>query len=473
MNPQIETLLPEPAPATPVEDIPSTVQALRATFDTGKTRPAAFRRRQLEALRRMLVERERELAEALYVDLRKCETEAYATEIGFTANEIGYTLKHLDRWMQPRRVRTSLTAMPGRSEIHREPLGVVLIIGAWNYPVHLTLAPLIGALAAGNCVVLKPSEVAERTSSALARWLPKYLDPTCVKVVEGGVRETTVLLEQRFDHIFYTGNGKVGRIVMRAAAEHLTPVTLELGGKSPCIVDESADLDAAARRIAWAKFLNAGQTCVAPDYVLVTDAAHDALVHRVSAAIRSMYGDDPQQSPDYPRIVNERHLDRLAGLLGEGTLVCGGEVDRGDRYIAPTVLKDVPRDAAIMQDEIFGPILPVLRVADTDAATRFVNDRPKPLALYVFSTDARTQDRVLAQTSSGGAAVNHCILQLGVEDLPFGGVGESGMGAYHGERSFLTFTHQKAVLRKPKSMDPPMLFPPFTALKKRLIKTLL
>jgi aldehyde dehydrogenase (NAD+) len=333
--------------------------------------------------------------------------------------------------------------------------------------------PLVGAIAAGNCVVLKPSEVAPNVSALLAKWLPRYLDPKTMRVVEGGVPETTALLREKWDHIFYTGNGTVGSIVMQAAAKHLTPVTLELGGKSPCIVDESADLDLAAKRIVYGKFFNAGQTCVAPDYVLVHDHVHDALINRMVSTIREFYGDDPKQSPDYARIVNERHHARLTGLLSGADIVAGGQSDLSNRYVAPTILKNVNEHDAVMQEEIFGPILPVISVSSIESAIGYVSRHAKPLALYVFARDQDVQDRVLAGTSAGGTTINHIWIHLGVLHLPFGGVGESGMGAYHGHRSFETFSHRRAVLKKPSLPDPPILFPPYSARKLRWIKRLL
>ena len=447
--------------------------ALRAYFETGATKPLSWRLSQLDALEHFLMEREQDIEDALRADLRKPPTEAFTSEAGIALSELRITRKKLASWMKPERVRTSKIAMPGRSYIYREPLGVTLIIGAWNYPLHLVLVPLIGAIAAGNCAVLKPSEVAPNVSALIAKWIPKYLDRKAVQVVEGGVPETTALLQEKWDHIFYTGNGTVGRIVMAAAARHLTPVTLELGGKSPCIVDESAALNMAAQRIVFGKFFNAGQTCVAPDYVLVHDHVHDALVNRMSSAIREFYGDDPKQSPDFARIVNERHHARLTRLLDDADVVTGGETDLSDRYIAPTIIKNVKEDDAVMQDEIFGPILPVISVPSVDSAIAFVNRRPKPLALYLFGRDKDVHDRVLAGTSAGGTTINHIWLHLGVDQLPFGGVGESGMGAYHGRLSFETFSHHRAVLKKPLLPDPPLLFPPYSARKLRWIKRLL
>lgn len=418
------------------------------------------------------MEREQDIVQALHADLGKPEMEAFSAEIGLPLAEIRLTRKKLKSWMKPERVRTSLVAMPGRSYVYREPLGVTLILGAWNYPFQLMVLPLIGTLAAGNCAMLKPSEVSSNVSSLIARWLPKYLDPGAVKVMEGGIPETTALLRERWDHIFYTGNATVGRIVMAAAAKHLTPVTLELGGKSPCIVDESADLNTAAKRIVYGKFFNAGQTCVAPDYVLVHDRVHDALVSRMVSAIREFYGDDPKQSLDYARIINDRHHARLIRLLAGGNVVTGGETDASERYIAPTILKDVREDDAVMQEEIFGPILPVLSVSNMDSAIELVNRHPKPLALYVFSRDDEAQERVLACTSAGATTFNHVWLHLGVPELPFGGVGESGMGAYRGRHSFETFSHRRAVLKKWNLPDPPILYPPYSAAKLRWLKKL-
>jgi aldehyde dehydrogenase (NAD+) len=339
--------------------------------------------------------------------------------------------------------------------------------------VQLALAPMVGAIAAGNAVVLKPSEVAAHTSNALAHFLPEYVDPEAITVVEGAVSETKALLAQRFDHIFYTGNGKVGRIVMEAASRHLTPVTLELGGKSPVIIDDSADLEVAARRIAWGKYLNAGQTCIAPDYVLVSRDKEDQFVELVRRSVFDFYGNEPQSSDDYARIVDDNHFKRLTGLLGSGDAVVGGDHDEATRYIAPTVLRNVAPDSPVMQDEIFGPILPVVPVDSVDEAITFVNQRDKPLALYVFSKDNTVTDRVLGRTSSGGACVNATLFQVAAPDLPFGGVGESGMGAYHGKASFDVFSHMKPVLKKANKPDPDLAYPPYTEKKEKLVRRFL
>lgn len=455
--------------------IASVVQQARAAFESGCTRPYAFRKAQLEGLLRMLEEQEPALSESLQRDVGKPAHEAWASEINFCKASLKDSLKHLKGWMKPESVRTPLVAQPGSSQVLREPLGVVLIIGAWNFPLMLTLEPLIGALSAGNAVVLKPSEVAPETSQLLARLLPTYVDAACVRVVEGAVAETTELLAQKFDHIFFTGNATVGRIVMQAAAREITPVTLELGGKSPCIVDESADIEVAARRIAWGKFYNAGQACVAPDYVLVHERVEQRLLEALVRTVREFYGADPQKSPDFGRIVNARHHARLMSLLpGSGRVLTGGVGDAADRfYLAPTILTEVPDAAPIMEGEIFGPILPVIPVQSFESAMRFVNARPKPLALYLFTEDEESYEACLAQTSAGGVTVNHCTLHTVNPGLPFGGVGESGMGAYHGKASFETFSHRKSVLKKSTRIDPSLQYPPYTASKQAWTRRLI
>jgi aldehyde dehydrogenase (NAD+) len=455
-------------PHTDVDAIPAVVERLRATFDAGRTRPLEWRREQLERLVALMDEHGDEIVEALQADLRKPELEAWAADVGSVKSEAKRAIKNLKRWTKPERVG----GMPllGRSYVVREPLGVVLIISPWNYPVQLLFSPLVGAIAAGNAAVLKPSEVTPHTSAVLARRVPDYLDPDAIALVEGGVEETTALLAERFDHIFYTGNGTVGRIVMEAAARHLTPVTLELGGKSPCIVDDDVDVEVTARRIAWGKFMNAGQTCIAPDYVLVHEGKEDALVDALGRSIREFYGDDPKATPDYARIVDGRHQQRVARLIKDGDVVVGGQTDESQNYVAPTILRNVSPDSDAMREEIFGPVLPILKVKDVAEAIRFVNGREKPLALYVFSNDERVQDEVLDRTSSGGACVNGTILQLANPELPFGGVGPAGMGAYHGRHTFETFSHRKSVLRRKLKRDPKFVYPPYGKLKTKLAK---
>lgn len=456
------------APLDPAE----LVARLRHGFAAGTTRPLVWRREQLVNLRRLLTEHEDRLAAALRADLGTSPIETYLTEIAFCLGEIDHTLKHLESWAEPERVKLPVSQRPGRAEIVREPLGVALVIAPWNYPVQLLVLPMAAALSAGNCVVAKPSELAPATSAELARLVPQYLDTEAVAVVEGDVEVATALLEQRWDHIFFTGSTRVGREVMRAAARHLTPVTLELGGKSPAIVDRSARIDVTARRIAWGKLLNAGQTCIAPDYVLVDAAVADELTDALVDTFRAFLGDDPSTSDDYARIVNDGHLRRLEGLLaGDHRVVIGGEIDHDQRYLAPTVLRDVDPASPVMQEEIFGPILPVLEVGSTDDAVAFVAGREKPLALYVFAEDDDAVDRVLAGTSAGGTCVNHTLVHLGVPDLPFGGVGESGTGAYHGRTGFETFSHRRSVLRKPTRPDPSVLYPPYGRWKQKLLRT--
>jgi len=473
-------VLPKPTRVTRAagtgEDPGALVARLRETFHSGRTRPEEWRRGQLEALKRMLIECEDGILDALDQDLGKPRTEGWLSDIVSVVRDIDHTLRHLPAWMRPDRASVPMVLRPATARVIKEPVGVALVISPWNYPMHLLLCPMAAAISAGNCVVGKPSEIAPATSHLVARLVPQFLDPDAVAIVEGGVEETTTLLEERFDHILYTGNGRVGRIVMEAAAKHLTPVTLELGGKSPAIVDRDADIKVAAKRIAFGKWINAGQTCIAPDYVLVHRDVERELVEELRHAIRGFFGDEPRSSPDYARIVNDAHFRRLAELLEGGgfrEVVSGGQVDRATRYISPTVVRGVEPDSPVMLDEIFGPILPVLAVGSVDDAIRFVNERPKPLALYVFSRSRDTARRVLGRTSSGGACVNTTLVQFAVPGLHFGGVGDSGSGAYHGRAGFDTFTHSKAVLSKPTKPDPPVAYPPWTRLRQKLLRRIL
>ena len=450
------------------------LELLRSSFDNGLTRPLAYRQKQLDGLARFLKERERDIEHALHRDMGRPAFDVYPSEIALIVAELALTRRKLASWARPKRVPTAMACQPGRSYIHHEPLGVVLIIGPWNYPLQLLLLPLVGALAAGNCAVLKPGELAPATSSLLAGTLPQYLDPACVQIVEGGPAETTALLAERFDCIFYTGGETVGRIVMQAAAKHLTPVTLELGGKSPCIVDKHTDLEVAARRIVWGKFYNAGQTCVAPDYVLAHKEIEAPLLARMKQTVHDFFGDDPRRGRDYGRIINARHYERLMKLLeGSGEIVTGGTGVAAERYIDPTILTNVPSDAPVMESEIFGPILPVLKVQDVDHAIALINTRPKPLALYLFSADPAVQAKVLARTTSGGVTVNHTLMHLVNHSLPFGGVGPSGMGAYHGRATFETFSHKKSVLVKRTWLDPWFFYPPYNDAKKKWVRRII
>jgi aldehyde dehydrogenase (NAD+) len=451
------------------------VASLRQTFEDGLTRSLEWRREELRAFQRMLHEGGDELLDAMHADLGKPRVEARLTDVSFVDAEIDVMLRHLGRWARPERVAVPAVQQPGRASVVREPLGVALVISPWNYPVQLLLTPMAAAICAGNCVVGKPSELAPHTSAAIARLVGRHLDGRAVAIVEGGVEETQALLAERFDTIFYTGNGTVGRIVMEAAARHLTPVTLELGGKCPTIVDADADIPVAARRIAWGKFLNAGQTCVAPDYVLVDRAVEDEMVDALTRSLLTFYGDDPRGTDDYARIVNDRHFDRLAGLLTatSATTAVGGQLDRTDRFIAPTILTGVRAEDPVMEEEIFGPILPVVAVDGVDEAVRFVQGRPKPLALYVFSKSKEVVERVLAGTTSGSVGVNCTVVQVAIPELPFGGVGPSGMGSYHGRHGFETFSHRRAVLSKPTVPDLPLQYPPYTRAKEWLLKKVL
>ena len=455
---------------TAVATIPAIVQRARDAFDSGRTRPLSWRRAQLDGMRKLLEDNSEQLLAALASDLGKPAAEGWVTDIGFTIGEIKLLQKNLRKWTRPERVSTPIVALPGSSHRIAEPLGVVAIISPWNYPIQLLLSPAAGAIAAGNSVVLKPSEIAPHTSTVITELIHRYLDPDAVQVIEGGVAETTELLAQKFDHIFYTGNGRIGRVVMEAAAKHLTPVTLELGGKSPTIVDATANLRVAARRIAWGKFLNAGQTCIAPDYLLVDKKVASAFVGELRVAIKEFYGDDPKQSGDYARIVNGHHFNRLASMLESGSAVIGGETDANTKYIAPTVLSDVNISAPVMQDEIFGPILPMVEIDNVAEAIAFINSKPHPLALYVFSEDDRAIDAVIERTTAGGVTVNGTILHISNPNLPFGGVGESGMGAYHGKSSIDIFQHRKPVLRKSTKVDPSIAYPPYTEKKMKLIR---
>ena len=459
------------APFTDTATLAPTIERLNRTFAQGRTRAAPWRRKQLQALCRMLEENERAFLDALFTDLHKPVQEAWIAELSFVRSEARHALRNLSRWMAPRKVRTPLVSQPGSSQIVPEPLGTVLVIGAWNYPLQLVLSPLVGVIAAGNCALIKPSEVAAATSALIARLVPRYLDPDAVAVVEGGVEQTTALLTHRFDHILYTGNGQVGRIVMTAAARYLTPVTLELGGKSPCIVTRNANLATTARRIAWGKWMNAGQTCIAPDYVLVERGLRDGLVAQLGAEVAKMYG-DPKTSKDFGRIISQRHARRLAAYLDQGRVAFGGVADADSRYVAPTVLVDVPVDAPVMVEEIFGPVLPVLEVDDLAAAMAFVNAREKPLALYVFG-NAHEADQVLAGTAAGMACINDVLVMMGVPELPFGGVGASGIGSYTGSHGFRTFSHFKPILRRGLWPDLDARYPPFTDGKLKLLKKVL
>ncbi len=439
--------------------IKETLSDQRQYFATGATKNLDFRIEQLKKLKAAIKEREPEIIQALNQDLGKPELEAYI-ELA-VLQDINEAIKNLKSWAKPKKVKTPLTQFPASAYIQSEPLGVVLIISPWNYPFSLMIAPLIGAIAAGNCAIVKPSEVSGQTSKILCQIINQTFAPEYISSIPGGVEVSQALLAEKFDHIFFTGGTKIGKIVMEAAGKNLTPVTLELGGKSPCIVDTDIDLKTAARRITWGKFLNAGQTCIAPDYLLVSKAIKDSLIAEIKNCLQEFYGDDPAISPDLARIVNQKQFERLSSLLAEGKILVGGQTNSEELYIAPTLISDVTLDSEVMAEEIFGPILPILEYEKLEDAIAIINQYPKPLALYLFSTDKQKQTQVLENTSSGGVCLNDTIMQVGVNSLPFGGVGESGIGAYHGKYSFDTFSHAKSVLKKSFRFDLDWRYPPY------------
>ncbi len=442
-------------------DFRALVSGHRDYFRAGATRSAEWRASQLVALKAMMQDHAEEFYAALCTDLRRNRVEADLTDVEYIAGEVDHVLAHLLRWMKPLPVSTPYILAPCHAQVRCDPLGVGLIIGTWNYPVMLTVSPLIAAISGGNAAVIKPSEMAAATADVIARHVPEYLDRGAFSVVPGAAPETTALLEQQWDHIFFTGGTAVAKIVMTAAAKTLTPVVLELGGKSPTIVHSSADLRVAARRIAQGRWANAGQTCTAPDYVLVSEDVAAPFLKQLRDAVIQFYGEDPHKSADYGRIINLRHFDRLIGLLASGDIYHGGQHDRADRYIAPTVLVNVLPDSPVMQEEIFGPILPVLEVGDVQEVIDFVNARPSPLGLYVFAEDQTVAEQILDSTASGDAAVNDCTVQPIIHDLPFGGVGNSGMGKYHGEWGFRAYTNARGVLYHSTRLDLGVRYPPY------------
>lgn len=456
---------------------------LSNTFAAGVTRSVAWRKGQINGLIRFAKDNTDALIDAMASDLGRPPIEGWTADISSSIAGAEYVASRVGKWAKPRRRRLPVVTQPGSAKVIPEPLGLSLVIAPWNYPVNLVLEPLVASFAAGNVVAVKPSEVSSATSAVIAKHLPKYVDERALAIFEGDADVSTALLAQRFDHIFFTGSTNVGRIVMRAAAEHLTPVVLELGGKSPVIVTKDADISVAANRIAWGKTFNAGQTCIAPDYVLVDESRRDELVDGITTAWQTFYGDRPAESPDFGRIINERHHRRLTGLLDElddDTVIHSGDAgtrsgDAGadELYLSPTIVIDPPRDSSLMTNEIFGPILPIISVHDVTESIQFVNERPKPLALYVFSESSKTVDQVLSQTSSGGACVNHTLLHFVPPDLPFGGVGASGMGRYHGKAGFDAFSNMKGVLSKPTVGEHNLVYPPYNDAKQKLLRKIL
>ncbi|MBN2614465.1 MAG: aldehyde dehydrogenase [Bacteroidales bacterium] len=441
-------------------------------FSSGKTREYAFRREALKKLRTVIRNHEEELYQALYQDLHKSKFESYSTEIGFVLEELRLVLRNLKEWMRPEKVSSGLINFPASSYVTQEPMGTVLIIAPWNYPFQLLIAPLIGALAAGNTVILKPSEISEHTAQVMEKMINTHFEKKLVHVVNGGVEVSQQLLQLKVNHIFFTGSSYVGKIVMQAAAKNMVPVTLELGGKSPCIVDEKVNLKQAARRIMWGKLINAGQTCIAPDYLMVHEKVKQDLVKEMIRVTEQFYGKDPQQSSEYPRIVSDANVERLATLLEGAKIAYGGQIDRSERYFSPTILDAVQFDLPVMQQEIFGPILPVITYSDINQAIQQINTLPHPLALYVFSNRRSIVKKVVENIPAGGVTVNDTIMHIANSKLPFGGVGNSGTGKYHGAYSFSVFSNAKPVMFRKRWLDVPLRYAPFKN-KIRLVKNIL
>lgn len=446
------------------------VEAQRAYYQSGATIPVKTRIAALKTLQTAVQKYSEPLLEALHTDLGKSRSEAYMCEVGLTLSEIGHVLSNIKRWARTEWKMTAITNSLAHSTIVKEPYGVVLIMSPWNYPVLLTLEPLVGALAAGNTVILKPSAYAPATSAVLKQMVDEFFDPKLVAMVTGGREKNKALLDEKFDYIFFTGGVTVGKYVMHQAAEHLTPVTLELGGKSPVIIDKTANLWVAAKRVAFGKYLNCGQTCVAPDYVLIDESVKDQFVALLKKAIAKMYTDHALGNKDYGKMINKKHFDRVCGLIDPKKVVYGGQTNIATLQIAPTVLDGVTAEDAVMQEEIFGPVLPILTFQTIDEAYRFVQQRPHPLALYLFTNDRKTEQHWLSSQPFGGGCVNDTIIHLATSNLPFGGVGASGMGSYHGKKSFDTFSHEKSIVKKYNWLDLSLRYQPYNKLKDLLVK---
>lgn len=441
-------------------------------FTSGKTRGLSYRKEALKKLRSAILMHEEELYQALHKDLHKSAFESYATEIGFVLDELRFHLKKLHKWVKPKRVSSSIVSFPARGYKTNEPLGTVLIIAPWNYPFQLMVAPLIGAISAGNTVIIKPSEIAENTAQIIEKMVNSSFEKEYIHVVTGGVETSQALLKLRFNHIFFTGSPRVGKIVMQSAAKQMIPVTLELGGKSPCIVDETAPLELTARRIVWGKLLNAGQTCIAPDYLYVHKKIKEPLIKAIIAAIKKAYGKDARKSSDFPRIITRANMERLAALLDGAKIAYGGHYDKEEKYFEPTILDEVSFDLPVMQQEIFGPILPVLTFSDPEEIIFQVNARPRPLSLYVFSKSRTFQKKIISSIPAGGVTVNDTLMHIASNKLPFGGVGNSGMGKYHGYFSFETFSNAKPVVYRGTWIDIPIRYAPYGK-KLKIIKYLM
>jgi len=443
------------------QDVSKAIEKQRHFFNTHQTKEIRVRKDSLKELRHAILEHEKNIADALYLDLRKSTFESYETEIGLSLLELRIHLKNLTKWAKPKKVKTPLAHFLSKSIIYPEPYGVVLIIAPWNYPFQLLINPLIGAISAGNCVVLKPSEYAKYTADVIEQIIRKHFSPEYIALFKGGKEVSDALIHEPVDYIFFTGSPKTGKIVMNAASKNLTPVTLELGGKSPCIVHRDANINLAAKRIVWGKFLNAGQTCVAPDYLFVHQEIKRELLESMKKYIIQFFGSEPEKCEHFPRIINEKHFDRLARLMEDGKIYFGGNKERSRKFISPTIIDTVSAEDPIMQEEIFGPLLPVMEFEQLDEVIHFVNSRPKPLALYFFSTDRKNQLEIVKKTSSGGMCINDTLVHFANPYLPFGGVGNSGMGCYHGKSSFDTFTHYRAIAKKSNLLDVPVRYAPY------------
>ncbi|KAK9885521.1 hypothetical protein WA026_011014 [Henosepilachna vigintioctopunctata] len=453
------------------------IALLRNSFESGKTRPVEYRIQQIKNLKKMIVENEEKFLQALKTDLHKSRHESIVMEIQFLINDLENILAEIRDWVKPEKPKKPLVNILDNLYIFNDPYGVVLVIGAWNYPFQLLLMPFAGAIAAGNCVILKPSEVATACCNLVSTLVPKYLDPDSYKVYAGGIPETTLLLKEKFDYIFYTGSSNVGKIISEAASKHLTPVTLELGGKSPVYIDKTADINMAVKRILWGKFANAGQTCVAPDYLLCSKDVEQKFVEISKVILKKWYGNDPKKSLDFGRIINDNHFKRIEKLLNNGSVAVGGETDASERYIAPTILTNISSNDPVMMEEIFGPILPIINIDNLYDAISFINKREKPLAMYIFSKNKKDVDLLIQNTSCGGITVNDTVMHLAVDTLPFGGIGNSGIGNYHGKYTFDTFTHKKSCLYKSFALIGEKLgqarYPPYSERKTRLLNLLL
>ncbi len=453
-----------------IEDL---VKNQREYFNLGETLPYKFRLEALKKLKNGIEKHEKEIMEALKLDLGKSATESYMCEIGMVLSELKYAIRHLKSWIKKEKVRTPLAQFPSKSFIVKEPLGVVLIMSPWNYPFMLAIDPLIGAIGAGNCAVIKPASYAKNTSNIIKKLLGECFDERYVSVVLGGREENSALLEQRFDYIFFTGSVSVGKFVAEKASKNLTPVTLELGGKSPCVIDKTANLKIAARRLAFGKFLNVGQTCVAPDYLLIDKSVKEEFLKYFMAEIKKMFGEEPLKNESYGKIINEKHFNRICGLIDKNNLIFGGDSDEKSLKIEPTILDNVTLDDACMKEEIFGPIMPVISFNNIDDAIKIIRNFEKPLALYLFSNDKKVVNRFLTSVPYGGGCVNDTIIHLATTKMGFGGVGYSGYGSYHGKRSFLTFSHEKSIVKKSPSVDLPIRYQPYSKLKDKLIRKFL